>query len=89
MSSSDAASDDASKRPKTNGSLTHANGGPAPSSPEDAILANAQAVASYIPFLTTDHLLPPKLPSREEMEQFLLELRKKALVEEYFGEAQS
>lgn len=47
---------------------------------------HAEAAAAYIPFLTADNLLPPKLPSREEMEGVLLDLRKKALVEEYFGE---
>ena len=47
---------------------------------------HAEAAAAYIPFLTADNLLPPTLPSREEMESVLLDLRKKALVEEYFGE---
>ena len=51
----------------------------------DRAKANAQAAAAYIPFLTADNLLPPKLPSREEMEKVLLDLRKQALVEEYFG----
>jgi pre-mRNA-splicing factor ISY1 len=46
---------------------------------------SAQAAALYIPFLTVEHLLPPKLPSHEEMENVLLALRKNALVEEYFG----
>lgn len=46
---------------------------------------NAQAAAFYIPFLDVEHLLPPKLPSHEEMESILLALRKNALVEEYFG----
>ncbi|KAJ3528986.1 hypothetical protein NMY22_g9186 [Coprinellus aureogranulatus] len=50
---------------------------------------HAEAAAAYIPFLTADNLLPPKLPSREEMEGVLLDLRKKALVEEYFGENNS
>jgi len=52
---------------------------------EDVTRAHAQAAASYIPFLATENLLPPKLPSREDMEQVLLALRKQALVEEYFG----
>ncbi|TEB32802.1 Isy1-like splicing factor [Coprinellus micaceus] len=47
---------------------------------------HAEAAAAYIPFLTADNLLPPTLPTREEMEAVLLDLRKKALVEEYFGE---
>lgn len=52
---------------------------------EDPALASARAMAAYIPFLEPENLLPPKMPTREEMEQFLLELRKKALLEEYFG----
>ncbi|KAJ2916186.1 hypothetical protein MD484_g4198, partial [Candolleomyces efflorescens] len=50
---------------------------------------HAEAAASYIPFLTAEELLPPKLPTREEIESVLLELRKKALVEEYFGDGGS
>lgn len=50
---------------------------------------HAEAAASYIPFLTADNLLPPTLPSRDEIESVLLDLRKKALVEEYFGETAS
>lgn len=50
---------------------------------------HAEAAASYIPFLTAEELLPPKLPVREEIESVLLELRKKALVEEYFGDGDS
>lgn len=48
-------------------------------------LAHARAAAAYIPFLTVESLLPPKMPTKEEMEGVLLELRKRALVEEYFG----
>lgn len=51
----------------------------------DPAKANAQAAAAYIPFLSADNLLPPKLPTREELEKVLLDLRKQALVEEYFG----
>ncbi|EPQ50794.1 Isy1-like splicing factor [Gloeophyllum trabeum ATCC 11539] len=43
------------------------------------------AAASYIPFLCPEHLLPPKIPGREEMEKILLDVRKKAVLEEYFG----
>lgn len=50
-------------------------------SPDDA----ARAAAAFIPFLTPDDLTPPKLPSRSEMEEVLLALRKKALMSEYFG----
>jgi len=48
-------------------------------------LEHARAAAAFIPFLTPENLLPPKLPTREEMERVLLNLRKQALVEEYFG----
>lgn len=48
-------------------------------------LAHARAAATYIPFLSVESLLPPKMPTKEEMEGVLLELRKRALVEEYFG----
>ncbi|TFK32168.1 Isy1-like splicing factor [Crucibulum laeve] len=53
----------------------------------DTVRAHAQAAAAYIPFLQPEHLLPPELPTRGEMETVLLALRKKALVEEYFGDA--
>lgn len=53
---------------------------------DEAEIAHARAVAAYIPFLKAENLMQPKLPSREEMEKFILELRKKALVEEYFGD---
>ena len=49
-------------------------------------LKRAKAGAAYIPLLTTEDLLPPKLPVKAEMEGVLLELRKKALVTEYFDE---
>ncbi|KAL1736698.1 Isy1-like splicing factor [Schizophyllum commune] len=54
--------------------------------PTDPAYQHAQAAASYIPFLATENLLPPKLPTHEDLEELLLELRKKALVEEYFGQ---
>lgn len=78
---------EASKRAKTDGAA--ANGHAAAGSPEEIALAHARATALYIPFLSPDHLVPPKMPTREEMEQFLLGLRKKALVEEYFGEQEA
>ena len=53
----------------------------------DTARIHAQAAAAYIPFLDIEHLLPPKLPTHDEMEGVLLALRKKALVEEYFGDA--
>jgi pre-mRNA-splicing factor ISY1 len=46
---------------------------------------HAQAAAKFIPFLTPEHLMPPKLPSSKEMENVLLDLKKRALLEEYFG----
>jgi len=48
---------------------------------------HAQAAAVHIPFLNVEHLMPPKLPSHGEMEGIILTLRKKALVEEYFGDS--
>ena len=50
-------------------------------SAEDA----ARAAAAFISFLTAEDLAPPKLPTREEMENVLLGLRKRALMSEYFG----
>jgi len=50
------------------------------------IMQAAEAAAAYIPFLTAADLMPPKLLSREEMEQVLLDLKKQALVDEYFGD---
>jgi pre-mRNA-splicing factor ISY1 len=46
----------------------------------------ARTVAGHVAFLDVESLLPPKLPTREEMEGVLLALRKRALVEEYFGD---
>ncbi|KZP10627.1 Isy1-domain-containing protein [Athelia psychrophila] len=54
----------------------------------DPQVIHARAAAAYIPFLTPADLLPPVLPTREEMEGVLLGLRKRALVEEYFGEGE-
>ncbi|KZV92382.1 Isy1-like splicing factor [Exidia glandulosa HHB12029] len=42
--------------------------------------------AAFIPFLSPEELAPPKLPTREDMEDALLALRKRGLLEEYFGE---
>ena len=77
---------DLAKKLKADGA-PQANGNGAVVSPEEATLAHAKATAAYIPFLSAEYLLPPKMPSHEEMEQFLLDLRKKALVEEYFGDS--
>lgn len=69
----------------TNGTAALTNGvGLTPD--EDVVLRSAQAAAAFIPSLSPQDLLPPKLPTKEELEGVLLDLRKKALVEEYFGE---
>ncbi|KAJ8517712.1 hypothetical protein ONZ45_g5125 [Pleurotus djamor] len=70
--------EDGTKRTKSDDSLA--------SSKIEPARQHAQMAASYITFLDAESLLPPKMPTREEMEKVLLELRKKALVEEYFGE---
>jgi pre-mRNA-splicing factor ISY1 len=74
--------DDDEKRPKVD---DKASSTPSAILEKDSTLVHAQNIASYISFLKPEHLLPPRLPSREEMEALLLDLRKKALVEEYFG----
>jgi pre-mRNA-splicing factor ISY1 len=43
------------------------------------------AAAAYIPLLFVESLLPLKMPTKGEMEGVLLELGKRELVEEYFG----
>lgn len=76
---------DTTKRVKGDAS-TERNGVPGDNEPvQDHDLLGAQAAAAFIPFLSPQDLLPPKLPSKEELEGVLLGLRKKALVEEYFG----
>jgi pre-mRNA-splicing factor ISY1 len=55
-------------------------------STDDVALRSAQAAAAFIPFLSAEELLPPKLPTKTEMEEVLLALRKKQLLEEYFDE---
>ncbi|PCH35070.1 Isy1-domain-containing protein [Wolfiporia cocos MD-104 SS10] len=80
--------DEHAKRPRTDAPSTAA-GDNAAVSPQEAALSFARVTAAFIPFLSSENLLPPKLPTREEMETFLLDLRKKALVEEYFGEERS
>jgi len=90
-----APTDDSVPAPESDGELVKRSkqGAPAPPSSVaptqgDAAataLAHARAAATYIPFLSVDSLLPPKMPTKEEMEGVLLDLRKRALVEEYFG----
>jgi pre-mRNA-splicing factor ISY1 len=77
--------EEASKRPKKDGAPP-----PQPATGVDVngdspAAVHARAAAAYIPFLTPEMLMPPKMPTTEEMEKVLLDLRKKALVEEYFG----
>ncbi|KAF8625852.1 hypothetical protein AX17_006748 [Amanita inopinata Kibby_2008] len=62
---------------------------PPPTLEKDPALAHAQAAVAFITFLQPEHLLPPKLPSREEMESILLDLRKRVLVNEYFGDGET
>ncbi|KAJ7052538.1 Isy1-like splicing factor [Mycena amicta] len=54
--------------------------------PAAKVLAHARLAAGYMPFLSPSLLVPPKLPTTAELESVLLALRKKALVQEYFGE---
>ncbi|RDX51536.1 pre-mRNA-splicing factor ISY1 [Lentinus brumalis] len=78
-----AADSEVAKRAKTDGAASHH---PPGASTEEAMLVHAKRTAAFIPVLSPEILMPPKLPTREEMEAYLLELRKKALVEEYFGD---
>ncbi|KAL1748056.1 Isy1-like splicing factor [Schizophyllum fasciatum] len=79
--------EDDTKRSKTGaGAVATAPAAAFAASPSDPTYQHAQAAASYIPFLATENLLPPKLPTHADMEELLLDLRKKALVEEYFGQ---
>jgi len=80
-------STDAAKRSRP--LLLEAANTSAPMDKLDVALQHARAAAAYITFLKPEELLPPKLPTRQEMEEVLLGLRKKALVEEYFGQSGS
>ena len=40
----------------------------------------------HIPFLNPEHLQPPKMPTKEEIDGVLLGLRKQVLLEEYLGD---
>lgn len=42
-------------------------------------------VPPALAFLSPEELAPPKLPTKTEMEAILLDIRKKALLEEYIG----
>ncbi|KAI0062568.1 Isy1-domain-containing protein [Artomyces pyxidatus] len=74
-------SNDIAKRPKTNTATEVAGSGDV----ADLLAAHARAAAAFIPFLEAENLMQPKMPTKEEMERVLLDLRKRALVEEYFG----
>jgi len=84
MGPADEASSKRSKTPAqmTEGSNNTPSGAEVISEPQ---MEHARAAAAFITFLTPENLLPPTLPTREEMERVLLNLRKQALVEEYFG----
>lgn len=77
--------EEASKRPKKDGVSPSQPTIGADVNEDSPAAAHARAAAAYIPFLTPEMLMPPKMPTTEEMEKVLLDLRKKALVEEYFG----
>jgi pre-mRNA-splicing factor ISY1 len=74
-----------SKRSKKQALLKSSAAGVSVDGVSDPQLEHARAAAAFISFLAPENLLPPKLPTREEMEGVLLNLRKQALVEEYFG----
>lgn len=89
------ATDDASKRTKANPSdatLTSDSTVALSKDPEisgaaseEVVRAHATAAAAYISFLQPENLMPPVMPTKEQMEGVLLDLRKRALVDEYFG----
>lgn len=83
MANEDDPSPESTKRSKTDSDQQPVTPTPAPNSME----AHVQLAASYIPFLLPEDLLPPKMPTREEMEGVLLKLQKEALVNEYFGDS--
>jgi pre-mRNA-splicing factor ISY1 len=84
------AENDSAKRLKMqNGNPDHdTNASTAGNSNPEIAMQYARMVAAHVTFLDSESLLPPKMPTREEMEGVLLGLRKKALVEEYFGHDQ-
>ena len=77
---------DEAKRTKVDGVAASA---PSLALEKDPMILHAKTAAAFIPFLKPEHLIPPKLPTRHEMETILLELRKKALVDEYFGDGET
>lgn len=83
MASEDDPPPETAKRSKTDAAQQAVIPPPAP----NPMQAHAQLAASHISFLSTEDLLPPKMPTREEMEGVLLKLQKEALVNEYFGDS--
>ncbi|KAH7928977.1 pre-mRNA-splicing factor ISY1 [Leucogyrophana mollusca] len=88
MANAEADSTEPTKRSKSDSRPTGNGAAGEPTSVSHSQIEHAQAAAAYIPFLSPENLLPPRLPSREEMEGVLLNLRKQALVQEYFGDEQ-
>ena len=82
-------SEEASKRPKKDGVPQPPTQSATNLEADSPMAAHARAAVAYIPFLTAEMLMPPKMPTTEEMEKVLLDLRKKALVDEYFGDERS
>ena len=77
--------EDSMKRPKKGVTTSQPNG----QAGLYLAVVHAKAAAAYIPFLQEEMLMPPKMPTHEEMENVILDLRKRALVEEYFGDKAS
>lgn len=88
MANSSSTPAETSKRPKKEG-IIQSSTQPATGVDDSPAAVHARAAAAYIPFLTAEMLMPPKMPTTEEMENLLLELKKKALVDEYFGDGGS
>ena len=89
--SSSTTPEETSKRPKKDGGVPSLPPSTQSATSVDVngdspVAAHARAAAAYIPFLTAEMLMPPKMPTVEEMEGVLLDLRKRALVDEYFGD---
>ena len=77
------------KTKKTKGKTTSAPPPPPPPVVPDMEVERATMTPNinlaFIPFLTPADLAPPKLPTKAEMEEVLLAVRKKALLEEFIG----
>lgn len=81
--------DEAAKRAKTADETSAAGTQGAPNGEADAaamaatMARQAAIAASFLNVLDPESLKQPKLPTRDEMAQILLDARKKALMEEY------